>query len=437
MESFLSRYRNPLILLTVVLVQLLGLAVQVRRTPSHPGGEQVSLIRYWVVSLVTPIERIFLFSGHGLSGTWNNYIDLRHVRQQNAQLQAELDRMRLEQASLAEAARQDIRLQRLLGFQQQYVAKTVAAHVIGTSGSELSRVLYIDKGFDNGVRIDQPVITPDGVVGKIRNVFAGTAQVLELNDPTSGLGVILTQTRLRGILRGNTAGQLEIVDVLPDERIEPGEPVVTSGGDGIFPRGMPVGAVERAIADPERNPYVALLVKPAVNLTRLDEVLVVTQTSDAMPAAMQQDVTTSEQKAADILAQRLPGAAVEPQLGPDGKPIDANAPPPPVRPPAPLHPDRFTPGATPPATSLQPGATYPVQTFAAQPAASAPSTVGSAAEPSQSAPAHAKSDSAAAPAHSVATKPDARPARTAGAAHGRKNSTTTSTPANPESQPQP
>lgn len=437
MESFLSRYRNPLILLTVVLAQLLGLAVQVRRTPSHPGGEQVSLIRYWVVSLVTPIERIFLFSGHGLSGTWHNYIDLRHVRQQNAQLQAELDRMRLEQASLAEAARQDIRLQRLLGFQQQYVAKTVAAHVIGTSGSELSRVLYIDKGFDNGVRIDQPVITPDGVVGKIRNVFAGTAQVLELNDPTSGLGVILTQTRLRGILRGNTAGQLEIVDVLPDERIEPGEPVVTSGGDGIFPRGMPVGTVERAIADPERNPYVALLVKPAVNLTRLDEVLVVTQTSDSMPTAMQQDVTTSEQKAADILAQRLPGAAAGPELGPDGKPIDANAPPPPVRPPAPLHPDRFTPGATPPATSLQPGATYPVQTFAAQPAASAPSTVGSAAEPSQSAPAHAKSDSAAAPAHSAATKPDARPARTAGAAQGRKNSTTTSTPANPDSQPQP
>ncbi len=437
MESFLSRYRNPLILLTVVLAQLLGLAVQVRRTPSHPGGEQVSLIRYWVVSLVTPIERIFLFSGHGLSGTWHNYIDLRHVRQQNAQLQAELDRMRLEQASLAEAARQDIRLQRLLGFQQQYVAKTVAAHVIGTSGSELSRVLYIDKGFDNGVRIDQPVITPDGVVGKIRNVFAGTAQVLELNDPTSGLGVILTQTRLRGILRGNTAGQLEIVDVLPDERIQPGEPVVTSGGDGIFPRGMPVGTVERTIADPERNPYVALLVKPAVNLTRLDEVLVVTQTSDSMPAAMQQDVTTSEQKAADILAQRLPGVAAGPQLGPDGKPIDANAPPPPVHPPAPLHPDRFTPGATPPASSLQPGATYPVQTFPAQPAASAPATAGNTAEPTQTAPTRARPRSTAASVHSADTKPDAAPAHTAGTAARRKKSTTTATPANPDPESQP
>lgn len=430
MESFLSRYRNPLILLTVVLVQLLGLAVQVRRTPAHPGGEQVSLIRYWVVSLVTPVERIFLFSGHGLSGTWHNYIDLRHVRQQNAQLQAELDRMRLEQASLAEAARQDVRLQRLLGFQQQYVAKTVAAHVIGTSGSELSRVLYIDKGFDNGVRIDQPVITPDGVVGKIRNVFAGTAQVLELNDPTSGLGVILTQTRLRGILRGDTAGRLEIIDVLPDERIQPGEPVVTSGGDGIFPRGLPVGTVERAVADPERNPYVALLIRPAVNLTRLDEVLVVTQTTDTMPTAMQQDVSTSEQKAADILSQRLPGAAAGPVLGPDGKPIDANAPPPPVRPPSPLHPDRFTPGDTPPASSLQPGATYPVQTFPAPSAMSTPSTA-------SKIPANVPPQAAQSADGADKTRPaPIAPAATVHATPRRKTPSTADAPAPPETQPQ-
>lgn len=366
MESFLSRYRNPLILVAVVLAQMLGLAVQVRRPATGKDGRQTRLVRYWVVSLISPFERLFLFTGHGMSHTWNGYLDLRHVREQNQQLQAELNRMRLEEASLAEDARQDIRLQKLLGFQQQYVSKTVAAHVIGTSGTDSSRVLYIDKGSADGLGTDMPVITPDGVVGKIRDVFPHTAQVLEINDPSSGLGVILTQTRLRGILRGTTAGRTEIIDILPDERIQPGEPVVTSGGDQIYPRGLTVGTVERVIDDPERNPYVAILIRPAVNLSRLDEVLVITQVTTAIPATMQQDVATSEQKAADILSQRLPGANLTPATGPDGKPLDVSAPPPTVRPPASLHPDRFTPGDTPDANRLTPGAPYQKQIFAPQ-----------------------------------------------------------------------
>lgn len=366
MESFLSRYRNPLILLAIVLVQMLGLAVQVRRPNPGQDGKQTRLIRYWVVTVFSPFERAFLSVGHGVSHTWNNYLDLRHVRQQNQQLQSELNRIRLEQSSLAVDALQALRLQKLFGFQQQYVSKTVAAHVIGTSGTDLSRVLLIDKGSKDGLKTDMPVITPDGVVGKVRDVFPHSAQVLEINDETSGLGIVLTQTRLRGILRGNTAGQTEIIDILPDERIQPGEQVVTSGGDSVYPAGLPVGTVERLVNDPEHDPYVAVVVRPSVNLSRLDEVLVITATQNTMPTTMQQDIATSEQKAADILAQRLPSVPPPPTVGPDGKPINANSPPPPVRPPASLHPDQFTPDAVPPASALTPGAAYPNQVFPAQ-----------------------------------------------------------------------
>ena len=381
MESFLSRYRNPLVLLAIVLVQLLGLAVQVRRPNTGQDGKQTRLIRYWVVTAFSPLERAFLSVGHGVSHTWHNYVDLRHVRQQNQELQSELNRMRLEQSSLAVDAREGLRLQKLFGFQQQYIAKTVAAHIIGTSGTDLSRVLVIDKGSNQGLKTDMPVITPDGVVGKVRDVFANTAQVLEINDQTSGLGIVLTQTRLRGILRGNAAGQTEIIDILPDERIQPGEPVVTSGGDSVYPSGLPVGSVERVVNDPEHNPYVAVLVRPAVNLSRLDDVLVITQTQSTMPATMQQDIATSEQKAADILAQRLPSVPPPATVGPDGKPINANSPPPPVRPPSSLHPDQFTPDATPPASSLTPGASYPTEVYPAQPP---PATTGHANTPASS-----------------------------------------------------
>ncbi len=359
MESFYSRYRNVLLLVAILLAQIIGLAVQVRRPSAAGSGDtgQVRLIRYWVTSIVSPLEEFFLWTGHGIRGAWHGYLNLRGVRNQNLALQAEVDRLRMEQASLAEDVRQGQRLQALLGFKQQYIYQTVAAQVIGTSGTDQSRVLLIDKGSLEGLRPDMPVITPDGVVGKVRDVFRHSAQVLEINDAASGLGVILQSTRLRGILRGNTEGQTEIINILPDEQIQPGEAVITSGGDQVFPRGLPVGVVERVVNDPERAPYMAVLVHPDAKLSRLEEVLVITQIGNTLPTQEESDLISSEQRAADVLAQRLPGQDTGPQqtkLGPNGKPLpgqDPNAPPPPAQPPQPLHTDRFSPMGEPDASA--------------------------------------------------------------------------------------
>jgi rod shape-determining protein MreC len=362
MESFFSRYRNVLVLITVLLAQVIGLAVQVRapgQGPADKGG--VRLIRSWVVGMVAPPERLFRWTGHSIRGVWSDYIDLIHVRQRNRDLQTQLGQLRLEEDSLAEDARQGLRLQALLGFQEKYIYKTLPAQVIGTSGTEQSHVLFIDKGSDDGLHADMPVITPDGIVGKTRDVFAHTSQVLEISDPTSGAGVILVNTRIRGVLRGDSWGQPQIVNVSPDERIKAGEPVVTSGGDGIFPRGLAVGAVQKVVSDPEGT-LVNILVKPAANLSRLEEVLVITSTGSQMPSQMQDDLSQAEQKTADILAERLPSRS------------DSNAPPPapgsaagqpptpdtglptiPPQPPPAEHPDRFSMGATPPAADLVPG----------------------------------------------------------------------------------
>lgn len=371
MEPFFSRYKNALVLIAVLLVQVIGLGVQVRHPQAQGHGDtsQVRLMRYWIVTAVSPFERAFLFVGHGVRSGWSNYVNLRGVRQQNKDLQAELDRLRLEQAGLAEDARQGQRLQALLAFKQQYIYKTVAAQIIGTSGSDQSHVLYIDKGSDDGLHTDMPVITPDGIVGKIRDVFPHTAQVLEINDVTSGAGVIMQTTRIRGILRGNAAGEPQIVNLLPDERIKPGEKILTSGGDRIYPRGLPVGVVSQVKPDPDHDPYVVAIIKPAADLARLEEVLIITDVSSQMPPSMQQDIGDSEAAAeeeathaADVMAEKLPGlkdpnAANSQQ---NGSLKDPNAPPP-LRPAPALHPDRFTPGATPSAIELTPGRTPDVQ----------------------------------------------------------------------------
>jgi rod shape-determining protein MreC len=380
MESFVVRYRNLLVLLALLVAQILGLAMQVRRTRigNDPGdGRSVLLLRLWANALVSPPERLFHTSGHGISGLWQNYVDLRHVRQQNQDLQKTVDRLRLEQAALLEDARQGERLQALLNFQQKYIYKTVAAQAIGSSGTDQSRVFYLDKGKDAGLERDMAVITPDGIVGKVREVFPHSAQVLAINDQTSGAGVILESTRIRGILRGNALGQPQIVDIIADQRIQPGEKVITAGGDQIFPRGLPVGVVEKIERDPERDAFVLVIVKPAAHLDRLDEVLVITSTETRFPPDQQQDMATSQAlKGADIaaedqqkktsegMAEKLPGL-IDPSLPPDQQPLnDSSNPTIVAHPPQALHPDRFTPG----------GATTPTPQAPAsgEPAPSAP-----------------------------------------------------------------
>jgi rod shape-determining protein MreC len=355
MESFVVRYRNLLVLLVLLVAQILGLAMQVRRANGGQGdGQGVRLIRLWANGIVSPPERVLHNSGSGISGIWNNYFDLRHVRQQNADLQKTVDRLRLEQAALLEDAKQGQRLQALLKFQQKYVYKTVAAQVIGSSGTDQSRVFFIDKGKSDGIDRDMAVITPDGIVGKVRDVFGHTAQVLAINDQSSGAGVIMESTRIRGILRGNSAGRPEIVDVISDQRIKAGDKVLTAGGDQIFPRGLPVGEVEKVVNDPERDGFVDVILKPAAHLDQLEEVLVITATEPRFPPDQQQDIATSEalkgaeaaeQKTSEGMAEKLPGL-IDPNVPPDQQLLNDTSNPNPVsRPPVALHPDRFTPAS--------------------------------------------------------------------------------------------
>jgi len=382
MESFFTRFKNVLALVAILLAQTIALAVQVRRPveAGAPDGRGVTLIRYWVVSTVTPLERFFHGFGYNLRRAWSNYIDLRHARQQNQDLQEEVARLRLEQAALSEDAIQGHRLEALLDFQQHYVAATVAAQVIGTSGSDLSRVIYIDKGSKDGLKPDQAVITPDGIIGKLRDVFPHTSQVLLINDQASGAGVVLTTTRLRAILRGSITGQIFINNLTPDSRIKPGEQVLTSGGDQIYPRGLPVGTIESIAVDPEHQPYTLIQIRPAANLNQLEEVLVITGTQTTLPPAAQHDLAVgaataearaaaakqlAEQQAAEaaaksaaqIVADRLPGLHDPDHPENDAAPATPGIPGGVVPKPLPTnHADRYTSGATPPATDLKPGA---------------------------------------------------------------------------------
>jgi rod shape-determining protein MreC len=300
----LGRYRNLVVLVGVLFAQVLGLAVQVRRTTDN---EPTRLIRIWAVGTVTPLERLLMWTQTSTGNLWHNYFYLRGVRAENRSLKAQIERMSLEQVRMSQDADQARRLQALLAFKEQFISQTMAAQVIGSSGSELSRSVYIDKGEHDGIKPDMAVITVDGIVGKVLRVYRSTSLVLLIDDQTSGVGSILDKTRLQGILRGTPSGELVLEKVMSDETVSPGELVLTSGGDGIFPKGLLVGRVTKA--SPGSELFLNIRVRPAADLSKLEEVLVVTKIDERQAQPDQ----TGAARAVDILAERLPGVPSKPE----------------------------------------------------------------------------------------------------------------------------
>ena len=300
----LGRYRNLIVLVGVLFAQVLGLAVQVRRTTD---SEPTRLIRIWAVGAVTPLEKVLVWAQTSTGNVWHNYFYLRGVRAENRNLKQQIERMSLEQVRMSQDADQARRLQALLAFKEQFISRTMAAQVIGSSGSELSRSVYIDKGESDGIKPDMAVITAEGIVGKVLRVYRSTSQVLLIDDQTSGVGAILDKTRLQGILRGTPAGEAVLEKVMSDEAVPAGEMVLTSGGDGIFPKGLLVGRVTKVA--PGNELFLNIRVRPAADLSKLEEVLVVTRI-DERQAQPDQAVAA---RAVDILAERLPTVPSKPE----------------------------------------------------------------------------------------------------------------------------
>jgi rod shape-determining protein MreC len=302
----LGRYRNLIVLVGVLFAQILGLAVQVnvkRTTDTEP----TRLIRIWAVATVAPLEKALGWLQTSSGNVWHNYFYLRGVRAENRDLKLQIERMSLEQARMSQDADQARRLQALLGFKEQFISQTMAAQVIGSSGSELSRSVYLDKGGHDGIKADMAVITADGIVGKVLRVYRSTSQVLLIDDQTSGVGAILDKTRLQGILRGTPSGEVVLEKVMSDETVPVGELVLTSGGDGIFPKGLLVGKVTKA--SPGSDLFLNIRVRPAADLSRLEEVLVVTK----MDERQSEPDRAGTARAVDILAERLPGVPAKPE----------------------------------------------------------------------------------------------------------------------------
>lgn len=281
--AFVKRHRAFFVLVAVVGAQLLLLSLQITRT------NNVRLIRYWAAEALEPFERTLGGLTKGASIAYGTYGHLWHAEQENQELHLQLVAAQSQIHRLGDAAGENERLRRLLEFKNQLGVQTVAAEVIASSMAstsnpgENSNAISIDKGLDDGLATDLAVITPEGVAGKILTVFPHSAQVLLLTDPASGVGVSLSQSRVQGILKGGNDGFCGLGYVMNEEVVNRGETVETSGLDQVYPKGLPVGTI---VSVSEGSIYKTITVKPAVDLNRLETVLVILKSSGTEQQAL-------------------------------------------------------------------------------------------------------------------------------------------------------
>jgi rod shape-determining protein MreC len=266
MQAFVGRHRDFFIFLAVMLAQLLLLSVQITR------NHNVRLIQEWTVAVITPFEKSVQWVMSGTRNSWNHWTGLWKAQEENAELRRELASAQTRLQRFSGQASEAESLRALLDLKKSLPMETVAADVIAASPGERSGAIFIDKGSKAGLTPDLAVITPEGIVGKIAAVFPHSSQVLLITDPSSGVGCMFEKTGVEGVLRGGQKVLPELRYIRNDQSARPGDRIVTSGLDQIFPRGLTVGiVVQTSRGDVFQN----ISVQPAAGLDRLQTVLVI------------------------------------------------------------------------------------------------------------------------------------------------------------------
>ncbi len=205
---------------------------------------------------------------------WQSYISLIGVREQNEALKEEIRKLKREKAALLDMESENRRLRKLLDLRASHEFPFIVAQVVGEDAVGWYRTLFINKGLDDGVRSDMPVTVAEGVVGRVVNCSSDMSRILLLTDPNHSVDCRVARTRDRGVLSGLLERGCMLRYINLKAEIRPGDEVVTSGLDGIFPRGLPIGKVD-TVGKGTQGLFLEARVVPAVDFSKIEEVLVV------------------------------------------------------------------------------------------------------------------------------------------------------------------
>lgn len=258
--------RSGYLFLAVILGHILLISAQVNSRAGVPVLEQITF------GIFSEIQRGMSSGVSGIRSAWSGYVNLRHVKAENDALKRQLAAAQVdgqEQRALADRTRG---LQKLLELRNHLPLATTAAEIIGAAATPDFRTVTIDKGKGDGLRPDMAVISPAGVVGRVVVPSTRSAKVQLIIDRNAAAGALIERSRAQGVIVGEgDALRMDYVSEVAD--IVVGDVVVTSGIDGIYPKGFVIGRVDSV--EKTGGAYKRITVKPSVDFSALEEVLVV------------------------------------------------------------------------------------------------------------------------------------------------------------------
>ena len=278
MLEFLRRNR---LLATAALFLVLAAGMILRTGTSHGRDDQLGRI---FLELMAPLERAGTFASRTVADAWASASGLLRARDEAEALRARVRRLEQDTARLAETEAENARLRTLLDFRKTLGGTLLTTRVIGHDAAGLSRTLVVDQGSAAGIAKGAAVLAPEGIVGQVFQVSPHAARVLLVSDHNSGVDAVVQRTRGRGIVEGTADGRCGLKFVKRTEDLQVGDLVVSSGLDGIFPRGLPIGHIQ-AVDKQGQGLFQYAQIEPAVDAERLEEVLVMVGAPPAPPLA--------------------------------------------------------------------------------------------------------------------------------------------------------
>lgn len=267
----LTSVRRDAILLVVLLVA--NLALMSSSSGDRRGGTRLESV---LLGLGSPFVAAGELAGGGLRALARGAHGIIFARAMNRELRKELRTLSAETVRLREAERENTRLRRLLGMRRALVPRSIAAQVVGAELDGRTRTIVIDRGRNDGVVADLPVVAWGGAVGRVIAAGRGHAKVQLLDDANSGVAAVVQRSRVQGIVVGRADAGVDLLYVPRFSDVAHGDRVVTSGLDGIFPRGFGIGRVSAIAESPDGSQTIHL--EPELDYRLLEEVLVVLET---------------------------------------------------------------------------------------------------------------------------------------------------------------
>lgn len=268
MRDFIMRHREGLLLVILVISSLLIISRQIQ----HPTG--VSYFQRSVIAVTAPFQNGFRAVVGAVRGVWGDYLYLFGTRAENIRLKEEINQLRSEVQTMREEIYRAGRLEEFFAYQSETGFAGMAARVIGESPDPWSRTIVVNRGQQEGLKRNLPVVTPDGLVGSVIQTSDHSSIVRLIVDRSSRVPVLISRSRARAILEGEGSGTCQLKYLDRTEDVQKGDVVITSGLAGIYPRGIEVGTVTQILS---RNYglYQYAKVMPKAPINRLEDVLVI------------------------------------------------------------------------------------------------------------------------------------------------------------------